>query len=139
LQQAGRSPRPALFDSLGTSAVTCRHEGHRRRDHRRHRGTGVPDRARDRVAPAGGLRQHRPRCPLDLPLEGQDLQGREFEAVSATIRELHSYELPEILSFGVGRGESHFLQWIADSTDKEADFSDEEEDELAYAGDSDDD
>jgi periplasmic divalent cation tolerance protein len=63
----------------------------------------------------------------------------EFEAVSATIRELHSYELPEILSFGVTRGEANFLQWIADSTDKEADFSDEEEDELAYAGDSDDD
>jgi periplasmic divalent cation tolerance protein len=63
----------------------------------------------------------------------------EFEAVSATIRELHSYELPEILSFSVTRGETNFLQWIADSTDKEADFSDEEEDELAYAGDSDDD
>lgn len=63
----------------------------------------------------------------------------EFEAVAATIRELHSYELPEILSFGVSRGESQFLQWIADSTDKEADFSDEEEDEIAYAGDSDDD
>ena len=63
----------------------------------------------------------------------------EFEAVSATIRELHSYELPEILSFSVTRGEANFLQWIAGSTDKEADFSDEEEDELAYAGDSDDD
>ncbi len=65
--------------------------------------------------------------------------AEEFDAVSATIRELHSYELPEILSFGVTRGEPNFLQWIADSTDKEADFSDEEEDELAYAGDSDDD
>ena len=37
----------------------------------------------------------------------------EFEGVSATIRELHSYELPEILSFGVTRGEQGFLDWIA--------------------------
>lgn len=62
----------------------------------------------------------------------------EFEGVAATIRELHSYELPEILSFGVGRGEQNFLDWIAGSVDKNADFDDddeEEEDELAYADD----
>lgn len=57
----------------------------------------------------------------------------EFDAVAATIKELHSYELPEILSFNVAQGEHRFLEWIADSTDKEADFSDEEEDEIAYA------
>ena len=62
----------------------------------------------------------------------------EFEAVAATIRELHSYELPEILSFAVTRGEPSFLAWIVQSVDKEADFSDEEEDELAYAADPDD-
>jgi periplasmic divalent cation tolerance protein len=74
----------------------------------------------------------------EFVLLAKTLEG-EFEAVAATIRELHSYELPEILSFAVERGEANFLQWIADSTDKEADFSDEEEDELSYAGDSDDD
>jgi periplasmic divalent cation tolerance protein len=57
----------------------------------------------------------------------------EFEHVAATIRELHSYELPEILSFGVSQGDAGFLGWIASSVDKEADFSDEEEDEIAYA------
>jgi periplasmic divalent cation tolerance protein len=57
----------------------------------------------------------------------------EFDAVAATIKELHNYELPEILSFNVTRGEQRFLEWIAGSTDKEADFSDEEEDEIAYA------
>ena len=57
----------------------------------------------------------------------------EFEGVAATIRELHSYELPEILSFQVTHGEPRFLDWIAGSLDKEAEFSDEEEDELAYA------
>ena len=62
----------------------------------------------------------------------------EFAAVAATIRELHSYELPEILSFQVARGEERFLDWIATSVDKEAEFSDEdEEDELAYAADPD--
>jgi periplasmic divalent cation tolerance protein len=62
----------------------------------------------------------------------------EFENVAATIRELHSYELPEILSFNVSRGDRVFLDWIASSIDKDADFSDEEEDEIAYASDPDD-
>lgn len=63
---------------------------------------------------------------------------REFESVMATIRELHSYELPEILAFDVTRGEKGFLDWIASSVDKEAGFSDEEDeedDELAYVAD----
>lgn len=61
----------------------------------------------------------------------------EFEGVAATIRELHSYELPEILSFGVTRGERNFLDWIAGSVDKSAEFDDDddEEEELAYADD----
>ena len=33
----------------------------------------------------------------------------EYEAVEATIQELHSYELPEILAFQVSRGEARFL------------------------------
>lgn len=61
-------------------------------------------------------------------------QEGEFEGVAATIRELHSYELPEILSFSVSHGEQRFLEWIAGSVDKEAPFDDEEEEEeLAYA------
>ncbi|HVT15834.1 MAG TPA: divalent-cation tolerance protein CutA [Thermoanaerobaculia bacterium] len=63
----------------------------------------------------------------------------EFDGVASTIHELHSYELPEILSFGVSRGDLRFLDWIASSVDKDAEFSDdEEEDELAYAADLDD-
>lgn len=65
-------------------------------------------------------------------------QEAEFEGVSETIRELHSYELPEILAFNVTKGEKNFLAWIASSVDKDAEFSDEEEDEVAYAGDPDD-
>lgn len=51
----------------------------------------------------------------------------EFEAVAATIHELHSYELPEILAFDVARGEERFLRWVAESLDKEAAFDDEGE------------
>ena len=72
----------------------------------------------------------------ELMLLAKTLEG-EFEGVVATIRELHSYELPEILSFNVTQGEQKFLEWIAGSVDKEADFADEdedeEEDEIAYA------
>ena len=74
----------------------------------------------------------------ELMLLVKTLEG-EFESVAATIRELHNYELPEILSFGVTQGEQKFLDWIAGSVDKDAVFDeddDEEEDdeELAYAG-----
>ena len=62
----------------------------------------------------------------------------EFEGVAATIRELHSYELPEILSFGVSHGDQSFLDWIASCVDRDADFSGEEDDELSYAADPDD-
>ncbi len=53
---------------------------------------------------------------------------QEYEAVETTISELHSYELPEILAFRVSRGEARFLDWIAQSLDKTADFSDDEDD-----------
>ena len=72
----------------------------------------------------------------ELLLIVKTMEG-EFAGVAATIRELHSYELPEILSFTVTRGEKSFLDWIESSVDKDADFSDEEDD-LAYAADPDD-
>ena len=51
----------------------------------------------------------------------------EYEAVESTVHELHSYELPEILAFRVSRGEARFLDWIAASLDKDADFAEDEE------------
>ena len=57
----------------------------------------------------------------------------ELGGVERTIQELHSYELPEILSFHVSQGEANFLEWIRSSVDKQADFSDEAEEELSYA------
>jgi periplasmic divalent cation tolerance protein len=52
---------------------------------------------------------------------------QEYEAVEATVKELHSYELPEILAFRVSRGEAGFLDWIAQSLDKDADFAEDED------------
>ena len=53
----------------------------------------------------------------------------EYEAVAATIRELHSYELPEILSFPIAQGDERFLSWIRESLDKSAPADDEEDDQ----------
>ena len=36
----------------------------------------------------------------------------EYAAIEAAIKELHSYELPEILAFDIKRGEEGFLHWI---------------------------
>lgn len=43
---------------------------------------------------------------------------QEYRFVEETIRELHSYEVPEILGFAVGQGEKNFLAWIESSLDK---------------------
>ncbi len=51
----------------------------------------------------------------------------EFDQVAATIGELHSYELPEILAFDVAHGEKNFLNWVCGNLDKEALFEDDEE------------
>ena len=67
----------------------------------------------------------------ELMLVVKTLDG-EFDGVAATIRELHAYELPEILSFPVERGDEAFLEWIATSVDKDADFTDDD-DEIAFA------
>jgi periplasmic divalent cation tolerance protein len=75
----------------------------------------------------------------ELMLLVKSLEG-EFEGIAATIRELHSYELPEILSFNVTQGEQKFLEWIAGSVDKDAVFDEEDDDEededgdLSYSG-----
>ena len=53
----------------------------------------------------------------------------EREAVAATIRELHSYELPEVLAFTASAGDERFLAWIADSVDKSAAAAAGDEDE----------
>ena len=38
------------------------------------------------------------------------------ESVEEAIRELHTYELPEILCLPLSHAEPHFTQWVMDST-----------------------
>ena len=46
----------------------------------------------------------------------------EYEQVAETIKELHSYDLPEVLTLPMGQGDDAFLAWIGSCLDKEADF-----------------
>ncbi len=38
-----------------------------------------------------------------------------FEPLKSAIRELHSYELPEVIELGISRGEGKYLGWIEKS------------------------
>jgi periplasmic divalent cation tolerance protein len=38
------------------------------------------------------------------------------EAVERRVREMHPYELPEIVAFNVERGLPGYLQWVRDET-----------------------
>lgn len=50
-----------------------------------------------------------------------------FEQVSDAIRELHSYELPEILALPVLAAEPAFQQWVVDTASGEPDIDAESE------------
>jgi periplasmic divalent cation tolerance protein len=43
-------------------------------------------------------------------------RAARYEEVEAAIRELHPYELPEIIAVPVRRGHDEYLQWVADET-----------------------
>jgi len=43
--------------------------------------------------------------------------NQAFERVRDTIRELHSYELPECISISIEDGSSVYLDWIKESVD----------------------
>jgi periplasmic divalent cation tolerance protein len=51
----------------------------------------------------------------------------EYDLVAETILELHSYDLPEILTFPISQGDADFLEWIGACLDKDAVFDDEAE------------
>lgn len=54
----------------------------------------------------------------------------EFTEVNETIREFHSYDLPEILAFPVQHGDRNFLQWVHECLDKSGGVSEDEEEEV---------
>ena len=57
-------------------------------------------------------------------------EASEFEQVADTIREIHQYDLPEILALEITKGDPDFLAWIHASLDKNADDFEDEEDGL---------
>lgn len=50
-----------------------------------------------------------------------------YPAIEAAIKELHSYELPEILAFDIKQGEEGFLHWIYACSSGKADEADADE------------
>jgi periplasmic divalent cation tolerance protein len=56
----------------------------------------------------------------------------ELPALEQAVRELHSYELPEIIVLPVESADLSFLTWISDCLDKEAEFPDESEGDLVF-------
>ena len=45
--------------------------------------------------------------------------GDAYERVEETIKELHSYELPECIALRVERGSEHYLEWVENSVKAE--------------------
>jgi periplasmic divalent cation tolerance protein len=39
-----------------------------------------------------------------------------FQQLENKIREMHSYEVPEIISIPIARGSEPYLNWVRDST-----------------------
>lgn len=43
-------------------------------------------------------------------------QKRLFSALSDKVKELHSYDLPEIIAFTIAEGSEDYLKWLREST-----------------------
>ncbi len=54
----------------------------------------------------------------------------EVDEISATIKELHSYELPEVLAIPIQHADERFLGWIAECVDKSPIEDDDSDDDL---------
>jgi len=44
--------------------------------------------------------------------------AKRFDDAAATIREVNSYELPEILSFSIRNADARFCQWVVDGAEE---------------------
>jgi periplasmic divalent cation tolerance protein len=45
-------------------------------------------------------------------------RAADFDAIAATIRELHTYELPEIVAVPIVAGDAAYLDWMAQATER---------------------
>ncbi len=43
-------------------------------------------------------------------------QGELFDSLSAKVRELHSYTVPEIIAFAIVSGSEDYLRWLGEVT-----------------------
>ncbi len=43
-------------------------------------------------------------------------QKKHFDAISEKVKELHSYDIPEIIALPILKGAKNYLEWIKDST-----------------------
>jgi len=43
-----------------------------------------------------------------------------FDRLVAVVKEMHPYEIPEIISFDIQQGYTGYLRWIDDSTEPPA-------------------
>jgi periplasmic divalent cation tolerance protein len=44
----------------------------------------------------------------------------KFESLEKTVREIHSYDTPEVVAFPLTAGSSAYLQWLNDSVDDDS-------------------
>ena len=86
-------------------------------------GDGRADRQRPGHGTPGSLCQYHPRHHLDLPVEGALEQDQEallliktgygsWQLLQERIRELHPYELPEIIAVPIDSGQTDYIKWI---------------------------
>jgi periplasmic divalent cation tolerance protein len=45
--------------------------------------------------------------------------GRRFAAIERAVRNMHSYDVPEIIAMPIAKGSSKYLAWIAESVEEE--------------------
>jgi len=60
----------------------------------------------------------------------------EYDQLADAIRELHSYDLPEIVCFKMEGGDPDFLRWVEESLDKTRILANSDEDESSGFDDS---
>ncbi len=45
-------------------------------------------------------------------------QSKHFDAIAATVKKLHSYDVPEIIAVPIVAGQPDYLNWINEQTNK---------------------
>ena len=67
---------------------------------------------------------HSLNCNFQLKLKYEIIKTRRelVDAVTAAVKTLHSYTLPETIAFNVMGGSSAYMQWVRDATISDANY-----------------